>query len=124
MSPEERAALDAEARTIEGEHIQASDAPQTDSPTRLTTGQVLTMILIPTFAAVAPAWRVTDGECAVLGEAYGALADKYFPDVDLGVEFAAVVATAIVFGPRLRKPRREPEPESDEGATTDAPPNR
>lgn len=46
-------------------------------------------------------WALNDGESKALGEAYGAVLDKYFPDLTLGVEVTAILVTATVFGPRI-----------------------
>lgn len=112
MTPEEKANLENEARAIEGEVITAAEqragaaAGDQSSSNEPTTGEVLTALLIPTFKFMAPAWEVTDGECALLGEAYGAVLDKYFPDLNVGVELSAALATLAVFGPRWGKPTK------------------
>jgi hypothetical protein len=100
--------LGAEAAALEGEYIpkgapgaQAEEAPPTPS-----TGELLTMLLRPLFNVVAPAWEVSDDECELLGQSYGAVADKYFPNLELGVELSAVVTTVMVFGTRWGKPRK------------------
>jgi len=79
-----------------------------------TNAELLTALLVPTFAIMAPAWRVTDAECAMLGEAYGAVMDKYFPDFSLGVELTAVLATLAVFGPRVGRPMKQESAPSGE----------
>lgn len=114
MTPEEQAALDTEARVVEGEFIAAGEAAaapgaEPEKP-EVTTGQLLTSLLVPTFGILAPNWRVTNEECALLGESYGAVVDKYLPDLDLGVELAAALATFAVFGPRWGKPAKVVEP--------------
>lgn len=112
MTSEEQANLENEARAVEGEVITAAEqragAAAEDQPTsnEPTTGEVLTALLIPTFKIMAPAWEVTDGECAMLGEAYGAVLDKYLPDLSIGVELSAALATLAVFGPRWGKPTK------------------
>ncbi len=117
------ATLHAEAAALEGEVLrddragQRSDDPPPAGPS---TGDVLTSLLRPTFDIMAPAWRVSDTECALLGHAYGAVLDKYFPNIDWGVELAALLATAAVFGPRMRTPRHHPKPETTDAAAPQA----
>lgn len=112
MTPEEKAGLENEARAVEGEVITAAeqragataeDQPPSNEPT---TAEVLAALLIPTFKFMAPAWEVSDGECALLGDAYGAVLDKYLPDLNVGVELSAALATLAVFGPRWGKPTK------------------
>lgn len=81
------------------------------SRTGPTNAELLTALLRPTFDIMAPNWQVSDMECAMLGAAYGAVLDKYFPDLEIGVELAAVLATAAVFGPRMRRPMKVVNPE-------------
>lgn len=108
-TPEE--VLDAEARAVEGEYIPKDDpraqqgapgAPEAESET----AELIAAVLEPAFAVLAPNWEVTGDECRMLAQAYGPLADKYFPDLNLGVEVKAVLVTLVVFGPRLNKPRK------------------
>lgn len=110
-TPEEQ--LENEARAVEGEVIAAAEhragstaADHPPSSNEPTTGEVLTALLLPTFKFLAPAWEVADGECALLGEAYGAVIDKYLPGLDVGVELSAALATLAVFGPRWGKPAK------------------
>lgn len=118
--------LSAKAAALEGEILREGEGPaagQEEEPARNgpTSGEILTSLLRVTFDIMAPAWRVPDSECAFLGEAYGALADKYFPNFDLGVELAALLATAAVFGPRMKTPMREPKEPPAETAPADEP---
>lgn len=83
-------------------------------------GDLIATVLFPTFTMLAPNWKITRDECVLLGETYGALADKYFPDLDLGIELAALFATAAVFGPRAGVPRHEPKPAKETDAETSA----
>src|SRR5438046_9760890 len=96
MTPEEKASLESEAAAIEGEYLQAGEGVSPEKP-KISTADALTLILRKTFHIMAPAWDVTDDECALLGESYGAVVDKYWPN-GVGVEIGAVLATAIVFG--------------------------
>jgi hypothetical protein len=119
--------LDDKAAALEGELLGqgegagAGAAPGDDAdhgPAGPTTGELITALLRPTFDIAAPNWQVTDMECAMLGEAYGAVIDKYFPDFTLGAEVTAVLVTLAVFGPRMRRPAKA---EPKETATDDAP---
>lgn len=118
MSPEEQAALDSEARRVEGDVITAAEqaagagAPPPEAEQEGATGKLLGELYKPLFAGIAPAWKVSDMECAMLGQAHGALLDKYFPD-GLGVELTALFATVAIFLPRWGTPRKV-EPTKDE----------
>jgi len=110
MNADDFSGLAAEAQAVESAAASdgAAEKPkrETESPTPTpSSAQLLTALLVPTFRVLAPAWEVTEPECALLGESYGAVLDKYFPDLDIGVEFAALLATLAVFGPRWGKPR-------------------
>lgn len=109
------------AAALDGEFIAAgageSAGEETAAPSGPSTGKVISALLRPTFDLLAPAWQVSDTECDMLGEAYGTVIDKYFPDFDLGPELAAVFVTFAVFGPRMRKPRHTPKPENAEAET-------
>lgn len=119
-APTEDDLLKDKAAAIEGEFIGAAagdasaEAPPPAGPS---TGVVLAALLRPTFDMLAPAWAVSDDECKMLGESYGVVIDKYFPNFDLGPELAAVFVTFAVFGPRMRKPRHNPKPENAEDET-------
>ena len=67
---------------------------------------------------LAPNWDIQPEEQAALAESYGALIDKYFPDVSSsgGVELSALLITAAIITPRLSTPRKlEPkEPKEQE----------
>lgn len=111
--------LSAQAAALEGEVLRAESRAEgdQDAPAGPSTGELLAALLRPTFDIVAPDWRVTDSECEMLGQAYGAVIDKYFPDLEMGVELTAVLVTAAVLGPRLRKPRRQEKDIADHAET-------
>ena len=46
-------------------------------------------------------WKMNEEEATEAGKAYGALLDKYYPDIELGPEAAAVTVTAMIFLPRI-----------------------
>lgn len=115
-SPEDDLLRD-KAAAIDGEFIAAGDGKGAGAETAApgpSTGTVLTSLMRPTFDLLAPAWEVSDDECKMLGEAYGVVIDKYFPNFDLGPELAAVFVTFAVFGPRMRRPRRHQKTDNGE----------
>jgi hypothetical protein len=117
--------LNGKAAALEGELLGKHDAPHGGGPASgdeagqappgPTTGELIAALLRPTFDIMAPAWAVSDGECAMLGESYGAVVDKYFPDFAFGVELTAIMVTLAVFGPRMRRPMKaeKKEPAAD-----------
>jgi hypothetical protein len=113
--------LNGKAAALEGELLGAGEgvagaAPAgAEPPAGPTTGELIAALLRPTFDIMAPAWAVSDGECAMLGESYGAVVDKYFPDFAFGVELTAIMVTLAVFGPRMRRPMKaeKKEPAAD-----------
>lgn len=119
MSPDEEAALGAEGVALEGEHITADEASAgaEESP-QPKAADVLAIGLRKTFDVLAPAWGVSDDECAMLGASYGALIEKYFPNIAVGPEAAAIGVTFAVFGSRWGKPRKI-EPEETPAAAPD-----
>lgn len=124
MNAADQENLEAEARAVEGDVITAAEqragaGPDQDAAPDMTTAKVLTELLKPTFRLLAPNWEVTDDECAMLGAAYGAVVDKYFPDLDLGVELTAALVTLAVFGPRWGKPAKVPKPKPPTAAPAD-----
>lgn len=122
--PADDAALHDKAAALDGEFIQAGEGASPGSsggaesaPAGPSTGKVLSALMRPTFDLLAPAWKVSDTECEMLGEAYGTVIDKYFPNFDLGPELGALFVTFAVFGPRMRTPRHQPKPENVETET-------
>jgi len=76
-----------------------------EPPASKETADMCAMLLQVTFnRLVAPRqgehWKLADEECTALGAAYGAVLDKYFPDLRFGVEVTAIIVTLTVFGPR------------------------
>lgn len=108
--------LEGKAAALEGELLGKGEAPPGggaapggdagQAPAGPTNAELLTALLRPTFDIMAPSWNVSDMECAMLGEAYGAVIDKYWPDFAFGVELTALLATVAVFGPRMRRPAK------------------
>lgn len=68
--------------------------------------------LAPTFGFVAPNWKVPANEVEMLAEAYADCLLHYYPDgfAAIGPALGAVMATIVVFGPRLQTPLREEPP--------------
>lgn len=83
----------------------------------------LAQMLLPMFAVMRPSWAITGDECVLLAESWVPVINKYFPDFEFGVEFNAVAATMMVFGPRLLAPAPAiDEPlEPDDTTNTDTP---
>lgn len=105
-----RADLESEARVLEGEHVPKAEARTEGEGVEMSTAEAIVPILRIGFDLLAPNWQVTDAECGMLGQAYGPLLDKYLGYFDFGVEMTALIATALVIGPRTKKPRKEPKP--------------
>lgn len=63
---------------------------------------LVSMILSPTLAIMAPNWKVTKQEQEALSEAYAAVLLKYFPQgpEQMGPEVAALALTFGIFVPR------------------------
>lgn len=111
--------LEAEASTPE---LEAAPAASGDQASDVSTADALALLLRPAFDLLAPAWAVSDAECKALADAWGAVLDKYWPDLQVGVELNAALVTAVVLGPRLRRPRfPAPAPAAAEPAAEPAP---
>lgn len=93
------------------EHVAEPVPEKPDIPT----DKLLLMAISPVFDIFAPAWEVTKDEKQALAAAYGALLDKYFPDLDLGPEIGAIVITAMIIVPRIGKPRKIEEGDQGNG---------
>tara|TARA_R110000737_G_scaffold18564_2_gene36618 strand:+ start:554 stop:1072 length:519 start_codon:yes stop_codon:yes gene_type:complete len=46
-------------------------------------------------------WVIDDGECRELGKVTDQFMDKYFPETDVGIEFAMISTAAAVFAPKF-----------------------
>lgn len=89
---------------------------------QIPSGQLVEMAISPLFGMLAPNWEVQPDEISALGEAYGALLDKYFPDgvaTRYSVEFTALLCTATVFGSRIGTPRKKPKPKKKQEGEAD-----
>lgn len=112
FAPEE---LDALARS--GAEQDAVDAPPpapgeapAPEPPKMPTDQVCEFVLTPLFGILCPNWNLQQSEIRHLSEAYAAVIDKYFPDLDFGPELGALVVTVAILGPRMKTPRKLEKP--------------
>lgn len=69
------------------------------------TDKLLADLLEPAVTTLRPHWGVTRQECEALGGAWAAVIDKYFPDLEVGPELAAVLITVQIIGPRIAMDR-------------------
>lgn len=81
------------------------------------TADILEQLLGPTFEIVCPNWQISSLETKQLAGAYGQVIDKYFPDVNLGCEMAAILLTVGILGTRIGTPRHK-EPKKPEKSET------
>ncbi len=75
--------------------------------------ELLTQLLGPAFAVMAPGWGVLNQEIEALAAAYSPLLVKYFPEGPerFGPEISALLVTSMIIIPRLKMPRQlEPAP--------------
>ena len=101
----ELAQLETEAGAQSQEEVTAAAAIASTSEADYK--ELLTQLMGPVFAVMAPGWNVQAGEVDALAGAYSPLLTKYFPEGPgkFGPEVAAVLTTVMVFGPRLKMPR-------------------
>lgn len=94
--------------------LESEQLPESNN---IPTAELLGPIIGLLCASVAPAWDISPDEQSNLCEAYGALADKYFPEgVPMGPEVGAVLVTASIVMPRLGQPLKiEEKKEADNG---------
>lgn len=114
----------------QGEAVQGEyqSAEETKEPPKVNTGEMVASLLQITFNKIlAPKrgkhWMLTTGEAGALGDAYGEVIDKYFPDISAGPEATAVLVTLVIVGPRLSVDsalREEREAKSKEETQRDA----
>lgn len=68
------------------------------------TGAVMGSLMTAVFAVLAARrgdhWMLSEGEAMSLGGAVAAVLDKYVPDMESGPEFALVMVSLTVIGPR------------------------
>jgi hypothetical protein len=98
-----------EGQTAEGEYIGAGEDETANQGPDMSSKDVAKLLASTTFSLVAARkgahWDLEDGEADQLGEAYGALMDKYLPEDTAGPELTAVLCTAIVVFPRVQQDR-------------------
>lgn len=105
LQDEAIAQLETEAAQA-GEYIPAGGATDDPAaPQQPTTGEIIGALLHPLFSVAAPEWKVHESECNMLGNAWGAVIDKYFPGMSIGVELNAAIITLAILGPRIAASR-------------------
>ena len=102
----EMAQLGAEAEEKSPEEITQAAAIVSSSEEEYL--ELLTHLLGPGFAVMAPGWGVTTQEVETLAGAYSPLLAKYFPDGPgkFGPEISAALVTVAIIAPRLTMPRQ------------------
>lgn len=117
-SLEEMAArLDGEA--IEEDEYSLEEVPQQVGPE---TCEFIAPIIGGFFGIVTPNWNISDAEVNELSKAYGAVIDKYYPDITPGCEVTAILCTIMVVAPRIGTPRVKLQPgkKAEKGAESAA----
>lgn len=98
-----------QAEQVEGEYIGGSSS-EPEKP-EVKTAEILAPLLKITFGIIASKkgghWALGDQEAVELGNAYGDVMDKYFPEVAVGCELTAVMCTLVVVGPRVAEDKRQ-----------------
>lgn len=121
---------EADALLAEGDQVGPVDADQVAERARsvdlpLAIAEMLNLSFNMVVAPVGgDHWHMSEKECKVLGSAYAAVIEKYWPDFDFGVELVAVVLTVTVVGPRVatgRRIARERAEEKKKAASTGEP---
>lgn len=104
IEPEQRAGLEA--------MISAEEpAAKAEQPTvaGMTSGQLWSVLISVGFSVAASRrgghWALSPDEAEQLGEAAGAVADKYMPDMEAGPEYALLGAVFMVCLPRVMEDR-------------------
>lgn len=85
----------------------------------MSTGELVGTAIQATADFIAPNWDIQPEESAQLGEAYGALLDKYLPDSGLdkyGAEITALLVTGMILKSRAGIPMKKPKPKEPEKA--------
>ncbi|MCW3173755.1 hypothetical protein [Shewanella subflava] len=86
------------------------------APVSISGAEIILPVVSLACGVLAPNWDIKPEEQAALADCYGALMDKYFPDMaeSGGVELSALLVTAAILTPRLSTPRKlEPEKPKD-----------
>ncbi len=139
LPPELQAEAEAMIAEIEGEQpTNDTGAGAEGKPDAMPTGDMVAQLLGVTFNhVIAPRrgdhWKINDAEAKALGDAYGAVIDKYWPDFMNGPEIAAVLTSMAVLGPRMmqdaeqskakdkaKKPGASDESQTEAGDVPDA----
>ncbi|MGI2072630.1 hypothetical protein [Shewanella baltica] len=89
-----------------------SQSYEAAAPVNISAAEIILPVVSLACGVLAPNWDIKPEEQAALADCYGALMDKYFPDIaeSGGVELSALLVTAAILTPRLSTPRKlEPE---------------
>lgn len=114
----EFANVEQHAAELEGEQVslnQHSFSTSTgDTPTpmpEIPTADLIAPIVGLVCSVVCPAWEIGAEEQGALSQSYADVLDKYFPEGAgaFGVELSALLVTAAIITPRLKKPRKHKE---------------
>tara|TARA_Y100000994_G_C15703663_1_gene446400 strand:+ start:1284 stop:1778 length:495 start_codon:yes stop_codon:yes gene_type:complete len=113
----EFAALTAEGEALDGEQNPLTGETPDKEPAELEipTGELMAQVVQTTADIFAPNWEIQPDESEALGNAYGALLDKYMPDSGLdkwGLEITALMVTGMVIRSRAGVPLKK-KPKSE-----------
>lgn len=115
IEPEQRVELERLATDFEPDAQPVGEPIAEESP-GMSSGQMCAMVCSVGFGIVAGRrgahWALSDEESGQLGEAMGAVLDKYVPDMEGGPEFALVVAAGMIVVPRIMVDRQLAEQEA------------
>ncbi len=107
LEPEQRAGLESMMPDYEPP-VNVSEEPK--GPPLPTSGELCTTCLTVVFSILSarrgPHWELQPKEAEQLGNATGAVLDKYCPDIEGGPEYALVVAAGMVLVPRVMVDRK------------------
>lgn len=115
--------IESDLKALEGEIVD-DPAPgqggQGSGKHELSTADICSTVVALLFGIVAARrgehWNLGADEQKALGEALGAVVDKYLPNMDTGPEAALVITAAIIIAPRLAVDRQESDKEPEKPA--------
>jgi hypothetical protein len=103
------AVIELEGLSVEDDFAPGAADVTEPEPPAPPTKELIYMAASPLVDIFLPAWKVSEDEKRAVAGAWGDLIDKYFPDVEMGVELTAIIVTGMVIVPRLGMDRKEPE---------------
>ncbi len=111
--------IDNEAHPPAPEPTPDTETPEQE-PEEVSTGlpptsEILAQLLQPAAMILAPNWNLQAQEIGALADAWAPVIDKYFPDMNLGVEMSAALVTLAIIGPRLSIPPKLQPVQEDGG---------